>query len=248
MKFHVAVLTHERPALCAALLGDLARDVSLSDFAELSVTVFDDASKADYSYVKYVMESCGWEYVRADRNHGIVQHWEWVDRILKSHRDRDADIFIQIPDDVRLCIDFFETAIGHWWSIPDEKKAVLNLLRDHRDAQWGSPSPQSYGLVRETGWTDGAHLYERNFLKMLNYSIPQIQRPAHVAGTGVWAHVSRTIRQQGMSLYQTKRSLIAHVSDRSVMHPEARAKQPIHTKYFIDGPRRLEELCTEVTQ
>jgi hypothetical protein len=211
------------------------------------VTVFDDASKSDYSDVKRVLADHGWHWTPATHNHGLRLHWEWVSQILKSHLSRDVDAFIQIPDDVRLCSDFFETVRGYWASIEDDKKAALNLLRDHRDIQWVGQQPRPCGLVRETGWTDGAHFFERPFLEAFNYSIPAIgfEAPGRAAGSGVWAHTSRMIKNNGMTIYQVKRSLIAHVSAESVMHPEVRARQPIHTHNFIDGPQRLRELCIE---
>ncbi len=242
---HVSVLTCERPSMCAQLLGDVVRDAELAH-GDISVTVFDDASEADYSDVKRVVADHGWHWARANHNHGRNLHWQWVTQILQSHRTRAADEFIQIPDDVRLCDDFFETARGCWASIHDDKKAALNLLRDHRDIQWVGQEPRPCGLVRETGWSDGAHFFERRFLEAADYSIPAIAYgPGSVAGTGVWAHTSHMAKNKGLRIYQVKRSLLAHVSPESVMHPEVRSRQPIHTRHFIDGPQRLRELCTE---
>lgn len=240
---HVSVLTCERPQMCAQLLADLARDAT----DDISVTVFDDASKADYTDPKRILADRGWRWARAHHNHGRNLHWQWVTQILRSHRHRAADAFIQLPDDVRLCADFFETVRGHWASIDDDRKAALNLLRDHREALWVGLEPRPSGLVRETGWSDGAHMFERRFLEAFDYSIPTMHfyEADLGAATGVWAHTSRKAKQHGLKIYQVKRSLIAHVGDLSVMHPELRARQPIPTRNFIDGPQRLRELCIE---
>ena len=243
-RLHVSVLTCERPRMCGLLLADLVRDAR--DPSEVSVTVFDDASTADYTDVKGVLAQHGWHWARARHRHGRNLHWQGVTEIMQSHRTRAADAFIQIPDDVRLCDDFFETVRGHWMSIEDDHKAALNLLRDHRNVQWVGMEPRPCGIVRETGWSDGAHFFVRSFLEAVDYSIRAIPHgPGHVAGTGVWAHTSQMAKNKGLTIYQVKRSLLAHVSNISVMHPEVRAREPIHTRNFIDGPQRLEALCTE---
>lgn len=239
---HVAVLTCERPTMCAQLLGDIVRD----EPPALSLTVFDDGSEADYSDVERLLLEQDWQYTRAPNKHGRNRHWAWINQILDTHRSRDTDAFIHLPDDVRLCTDFFETLRGHWMSIDDDKKVALNLLRDHREGLWTGIEPRSCGIVRETGWSDGAHFFVRPFLEAFDYQIPAIAHGAGpVAATGVWAHTSRMVKNRGLAIYQVKRSLLAHVGAQSVMHPEVRARQPIPTHNFIDGRQRLRELCIE---
>ena len=235
----VVILTFERPDVLLTLLQDI--DANRGEH-EVSVSVYDDASRKDYAKVRMFLDERGWEYTRARSNHGKRGFWRWVSRIYREQKTRPERIFVLLPDDMRLCDRFFDRALNTWDRIRDPTKVALNLLRDNsRDGQscWTHQKPIDCGPVFDIGWVDGAILCNRRYFKALDWQLepvdPQRWRIAPRSSSGVGQQISLRLHEQGLGMYGVKRSLTAHLSGGSKMNPIERRKNPLLAIHFIDG-------------
>ena len=79
-----------------------------------------------------------------------------------------------MPDDVRLCDDFFTKSIEIWNSIGDKQKIALNLIKDSSRSKDGIPVPcwtgktiKKHNNVWYTGWVDEFFICEKEMYKAL---------------------------------------------------------------------------------
>ena len=234
----VVVMTYERPGDLLKLLRDL---YVCSQGYRISVTVYDDASKADYADVRTMLTALGWSYTRAEKNHGKRGHFKWISRSYADQRLRKDDLFIFIPDDVRLCKDFFARAISAWNAVTDGNKGTLTILRDSGGNRgWTRPDSQDLGGYRNTGWVDGAFICTRVYLSALWFRVPHV--PASrwaknpTLGSGVGPATSRAALAAGLELFAVTRSLLVHTGVKfSTMNQAARKENPLLAVGFVDG-------------
>lgn len=243
----VVVLTYERPQLLVDLLNDI--DAHRGGHS-ISVVVYDDASKADYSAVRGLLNDRGWQYVRARQNHGKRGFWRWVNQIYADQQKRRDRTFVMLPDDMRLCDRFFDRALNIWERIEDPQKVSLNLLRDNSregKACWTEQLPIDCGPVFDIGWVDGAIVCNRRYFRTLDWRVDPIDpnRWAYnsQASSGVGHQLSVRLYGAHMGMYGVKRSLVAHVAGPSTMNALERRKNPLIAIGFIDGEKAHRQLA-----
>lgn len=239
----IAITTYNRPEGCLRLLEDIAR---CCGNYRVRVSVFDDCSNVDYRKVQGFLRSKGWQWVRADRNHGKKLWWQVVSDILGRWSRDASDYFYFIQDDIRLCDDFFTRTIQQWEQISDPKKMSLYLLRDeHRDKLgiqcWTSFSSRIEGTVERTQWLDcNAFLCTSQTVQALGGKLDPISPKRWdkdpTLSSGVGRQISLRLHHGKGKLYRTLHSYVLHMDDQSVMNPEARRKNPMRAVRYIDGP------------
>jgi hypothetical protein len=208
------------------------------------VTVYDDGSEDPNTVPKHLCAEAGWTWISAVTPHGKENWWRWVSRIYADQRESNADLFVFLPDDVRLCQNFFKQALSVWSTLVGNKLA-LNLLKDSRERCWGSkigPLVAS-GRARLTGWIDGAFLCCRRYFEQLGWAVPEVDlhrwdKNKHL-GSGVYAAVTEKLK--GQHLYGVVRSLLVHVQAPSVMNAAARETVPLKTQAFV-GKEKVKAL------
>jgi len=145
------------------------------------------------------------------------------------------DYFIQVPDDIRLCDNFFSEAIAQWEAIPDPNKICLNLLNDGRvQPGWTGFKHQNktfngYNFIL-TQWVDMCFIAGRNFFEALNWEILPVSQSWAAdenRSSGVGLQISRRLNDLGKKMYLVSRSLIAHGPHTSQMHPNHRKEVPL---------------------
>jgi hypothetical protein len=239
----VVIFTYERPQALLRLLRDL---YASQGNHTLSVAVYDDGSKADYSAPLAMLEGLGWEYVQAPKHHGKRGFWRWVSRAYAEQRKRSEPFFVFLPDDVRLCRDFLTRTLTAWDAVDDPDKVALTLLRDTGRRNWTGVRPQPQRGAIHVGWVDGAFACTKRYLQALDFSCPSVRASRWKAdptlGSGVGAVVSPALKAQGLRMYGVRQSLLVHCPLPSRMNPEARARNPLRTIEFIDGEAELARL------
>lgn len=233
----VVVFTYERPHGLLLLLRDI---YAWQGRYAVSVVVYDDASKADYSEPEEMAAALGWRFVRASEHHGKRGFWRWVSRAYGEQRRRDDDYFVFLPDDVRLCRDFFYRLCEQWVRIRDPNKISLSPLYDTGGNRgWTQRTCDVVGDVLLTGCVDMAS-GPRAYLEALSYSCPPVKptrwdrNPS--LGSGVGQVISMSLRARGLSMYSVRNSLVVHTGTQdSKMNPEARAVNPLRAVRFVDG-------------
>ena len=226
---YVALSTYERPGPLEDLLWDL---IAERGHRRLVVEVFDDASSADYSEAKRILEHEGWRYTRSPERRGYLAG---VRAAHAAARGRVGKHNFFLPDDVRLCDGFFSRAIDAWEQIEDPNKMALNLLVDSREHStcWTGQLPVDRGHVVSTGWFDGVVLVPQYYFEHLDYEV----RQTRLRSDGGWAQISDRLHHEGYGLYRVRDSLVLHGHLPSVMHPEARKQFPLHSVRFVGSVR-----------
>lgn len=246
-KIRVVVLSYERPDALELLLQDLHGQRGEH---EISVVVYDDASRLDYSSPRRLLDEFGWDYIRSGKNHGKRGFWRWVHRIYAEQQRRPERLFVTLPDDMRLCSRFFDRALNVWTRITDPDKVALNLMRDNsRDGRpcWTDQRPQNCGPVLDIGWVDGAILCNRRYFKELAWKInavdPARWRLNPRSSSGVGEQISWRLHGKGLGMYGVKHSLIAHVAGPSKMNAAERQRNPLLALHFVDGEAAHRQLA-----
>lgn len=145
------------------------------------------------------------------------------------------DYFIQVPDDIRLCDDFYNEAVSQYDAIQDPNIICLNLLNDgrvqpgwtgfkHQDKTFGG-----YSYLK-TQWVDMCFVATRHFFEALQWTINDIDvawSGDEKRSSGVGLQISRRLNELGRSMYLVGRSLVAHGAHASQMHPNHRKEVPL---------------------
>lgn len=243
----VVVTTYNRPGNLQRLLEDVQATRSRWD---LRVRVYDDCSSTSYADARAVLAAEGWDYVRAAENHGKKAFWRWMTRIYSELRKEPARYFFFLQDDVRLCSDFFDRAIGIWRGIDDPTKVSMMLVRDSNrqvGPGWTRARPVRFTATWRTGWIDCIFMAERRYLEALGYRVRSPGnrwRRGSTLGSGVGSLNSKALYRKGLGMHCVSRSLVALVQERSQMNPRAREESPCWSVGFIDGEERHKEVMT----
>ena len=157
-RIHVMITTYNRPDQCMSLLEDI--EAERGDY-EVSLTLLDDCSDENYVAVQHYCEAREWMYKRARINHGKRGFSQTMRTMIGLAADINADYYIYLQDDGRLCDGFFDKAISAWEAIDDPGKVSLTLARDSlRDGnpQWTGCEPVAVSfaehLMQRTGWVE----------------------------------------------------------------------------------------------
>ncbi len=236
----VMITSYNRPRELRWMLSDI---VTHRGDWPLKVAVYDDASEEDMSEIRRICEDNGFEFVQSPIRNGKRGYHNWMRAIHRMQRDAPGHYFICVPDDYRLCEDFFDKAIDLWESIEDPCKVALTCIRDHRsdpfNSCWTPVQAHEVGRVIETGFVDGTYIAERRYLEKLDYGMPKVHRKTWNwnpdRGSGIGQVISVKLHQAGLKMYSPQQSLVVHTDSPSRMNPRARQAQPLAATHFIEG-------------
>jgi len=219
---NIIITTYNRDKMLHDLLVDIRRE---KGEYKIHTQIFDDAS-SDYAEIK----SPGYYYSRV--HYGKHGYWALWDKIFGMVIK--ADYYIVLPDDVRLCKDFFQKAVNLFDGIKDGKKICLSLLSDKRISHpnWGSDKPKNAGDVILTGWNDLCFISTMRFWKELRgiNPIPASRWTSDKnRSSGVGEQISYRLRARGFNMYHTTGSLVAHGDHESKMNQDERLIHPLRT-------------------
>jgi hypothetical protein len=239
--FAVVIRSYNRPVQLVRLLRQIAVQMPLNT----SLYVFDDASSVSMSDPGGVCRAMGGTWVRSSRNHGKRNAWKMFNTIFQRlRRDTRWTHAVFLDDDMGLCASFFERVWRRWRGIDSEHKATMTLMVDSgrgRGPCWTMVKPERVsGDAWRTHWVDGAFLCARSALETVGWELSPIPvrrwKRSSTLSTGVGKQLSGRLVVAGKGLYQVERSLVVHGFGPSHMNPEERAREPLESVDFVDGP------------
>jgi len=239
----IYIKTYNRRSHIKALIKDI---VSNTGDYRIGLKVYDDGSTHDYSVVKKHLLNNKWDYVRFAKNNGKKRAWRVSNEIYKDAKRRNSKYFMILPDDIRLCSNFFNKAIGMWSSIPHANKAAMVLAKDSgRNTEkgpgpcWTNTAPiRISDDVWETAWVDEMFISEKKYFSLLNYQVNKIPSKRFLnnnnISSGVGRQVSMRMRDKKHRLYCVDKSLVRFSECKSEMNPREREANPMVALSFID--------------
>lgn len=247
-RIHVSIMTCNRPKE----LDNLLKDINQSRGAhQVSVSVFDDYSDDQNEVQRVALQRAAMFNTR--ERYGKERFSEWVSFSYGTLEPlTNYDHYIFLPDDVRLCRNFFGRAVEAWETIDDPKKITLNLLVDSSRENiscWTGVIPVEVGHIDYTGWVDGCFISTRRYLEEIHFRVPEkewdIKNP-HL-GSGFGYRVSTCLYEKGFKMYRVENSLVKHLAIPSIMNPELRERDSMETVRFVDEYSVLTRAQRKVT-
>ena len=244
MNIKILITTFNRPGLLLKLLADIFHK---ANGYHISLLIIDDGSSKDYSKVHKYLDAHfhnHYDYFKTEKNYGKKDYWKLIDFAYRKLQAMPFDYLIQLHDDIRLVDGFFDKAVNSFDSIPDRKKACLNILNDYsRDGKtfWTAENitDLSYAGIdyMRTGWVDMCFVSSKNYLRYLNFTILPVSHKWSAdknLSSGVGKQISQRLIGAGKHIYQLKKSIVIHDAHPSVMHPEHRKQVQLITNHTAD--------------
>jgi hypothetical protein len=212
-KIEVTITTYNRKEKLFNLLSDIEKEKNYN----VKVRVFDDCSNENLNLNCF--------YYRFKEHKGKNGYWEIINKAFKVD---NADYYFFLPDDVRLCENFFDRAINQFDSINDSNKICLNLLLDKSrigKASWTGFKPVMFlcgdYYVYKTQWIDMCFIAKKKFFSELEYKIlpvgPSRWNSNNRLGSGLGDQISTRLNNKGLNIYQVVDTLVFHSNHDSKM-------------------------------
>ena len=257
--FLVIIRTYRRPKLVQRLLQDIYEQRDPAE-REIRVWTFDDGTppeaSASHRERGAVMRPWTGESWFQLAHHGKKRAWmlyNYIFRTVKDDRtkrsknghDPEAQHYVFLDDDLRLCRSFFPRLLEVWETLPPNRTTLQLMLDGDRGPGpcWTNFPPRDAGPhARRTQWVDGAFLCKARFFERLDGHMQPIplsrweRQPERSTGFG--EQVSHRLNNCASGLYQVKRSLVVHANTKSLLNPRMREKHALQAVNFIDGEDR----------
>ena len=235
----IGITHYNRPELLARLLGDIEREAGSLSF---SAVVYDDGSDSAPAVPE-------WADLITRVHGGKPGFAALVSELYSSMWARPADLYVQLPDDARLCSGFFSRLREAWAEFGEHSADPLALTLTRGSGKdlgpcWKSGAPEMLSpAVWRTGWVDGCVAFGRDYLSVVGCRVPDRpdwwdDRPT--LGSGVGRSLSVTLRHRG-DLACVDESLVAQMPVASELNPGLRNRR-IRTLHFADGEEALRGL------
>ena len=188
---------------------------------EHRVIVFDDHSP--------IPLKSRYEVVRAERNHGKQDYWQWVTVLLRRAQQESGHVLIT-ADDISMQPGAIEYAVQQLESLP--APSMINLLNDGRPKCWNNimRQPLSRHLYR-AGFVDGCFIAHREAMDVVGWYINPILssrwRGRNRLGSGVWQQFTYRANSHGVGIYQLRQRWFMHGPHESKMNPEERRRKKL---------------------
>ena len=239
----VLVHAYNRPRLLFRLLKDLEEQ------GAERVQVWDDCSDKDLSASREFVEARGWVWRRASEQHGKRLFWKWVSAAYEAQKSTETDSWVLLPDDIRLCQNFFSRCAEYWSACP-RRTVSLNLLRDEArlsKPNWTGLRPTPLNdKVEEVGYTDGLALVSREYFSCLGWKLDPVPATRWARdpqlSSGVGMQVSTHLHSRGKKQCRVRQSLVQHVDGPSEMNPIVRLRDSMAAVDFVDGEEAASKL------
>lgn len=168
-------------------------------------------------------------------NLGKKKYWKTVNKIFDAMSKVSADYYYYMADDLEIVSSFFEKTIATWEKIEDDKKLALNLLNDGREICWTNFQREVVNFrgerIYKSQWLDMIMMFDNKLLSQRVEEVPlnRWEKNPNLS-SGVGAQLSVRNHNDGYSMYQVDKSLVAHGDHDSVMNYEERKLNPLLTK------------------
>ena len=175
MKILTAITTHKRPKWCLELLKQIN-----NQNPQIRVVVFHDKDDCDYSQVVDYCKEKNYTYLQSKENFGKWEFYKLNNFIYQYADSIDFDYFVQLPDDVILCNDFFSKSI----SLLENKGCLNPLTLNFHKRRFELQDKQ--GLTK-CNWADCCFITHKKYIKGLRLSRPSqsdSRLPNKGSGTG----------------------------------------------------------------
>ncbi len=209
-------------------------------------------SRNRYAKITSLAQSRNWRVYSSYVRHGRRRYWHLIRAAHQLLRDTNSQYYIFLPDDDRLCHNFFTLAIESWERLRDARKTTLMFhiesTREHVPV-WTDIRPRRVGDgMWRIGWVEsGNFIATSKLLELFNYSFPRVPPQRWIdnppISSGVGALFSETIHSHGLRMYRTSESLVAHVGvSTSKMNAQFRqhGTRALETLHFADGDAEYE--------
>jgi len=238
-RVHVSVLGYNRPRCLRNVLSDFVREKR----SWTTVSVYDDGSDKNMSAAHDVADEAGFGWTTLKGPHGKKRLWQVYNHIFAGLASRGpCTLFAFVPDDARLCREFFSRLVRCWNSCFFDKRVAMNIqaerYRDHHPCWTGFAPVRKNKHVWQTQWVDGAFVCNRDALDAVGWNVPKPNESRWTnpnISSGVWQWFTSSLHHKGYGMYRVHNSLIVHVLAGSVMHPGLRRKEPLVAARFADG-------------
>lgn len=203
------------------LMEDIERDKK--DY-ELSVSIYDDASDITHALANSnIAYRYGANYFRYAKNNGKKKYYEIVNKMFAEIPA--ADYYFSLQDDGKLCEDFFTKSISQWSEIKDAKKICMNILNAGTITRlgqscWTNIKPVDKGNYFLSQWTDMFFMCDKRFFfEVGKIFINEFRWDVNKqASSGVGSYISNRLLRRGLNIYHTKKELVFHGSQDSLMN------------------------------
>ena len=204
----------------------------------IKLLIFDDGSSDNYQeIIDKFSKHLDIEYEKIEHC-GKKKYWKLCNYAMSKIRNEIADYYYWIPDDIKMCDNFFDVSIDMLESINDKNKICLNLLMDREGLKnWTNKLPQQvkHGEYNfwKTHWIDCCAIMKENFFKAIQYKIQPIPEnrwnkdPNRSSGVG--EYISKLL-DPNFLFFQPQKSLLIHGDHSSKMNPGERKVNELKTK------------------
>lgn len=235
MKIVTLITTYNRRKAMLNLLKLLCMEIETSaalGYEHFFIVADDGSDPAYYEAINELLNAYGVknEIIVHTKNNGKQGYYHVVNSLYEKLEATTYDYAIQLPDDVTPCIAFYQEAVAAINAVGTHK--VVNLMRCHRDQEWGS-QPAVEAIIkgvalRLTGWVDMCFIADRHAMDAIHHRVNPVYRDWHLdpeLGSGVGAQLSRRWRTNGTDQWQVQISRVNHNADLpSQMNPNRKFK------------------------
>jgi hypothetical protein len=218
--FCVFITTYNRPKLLNNLLEQI--ETSKKNF-RVKVLVFDDCSFEKIDISKFDVK-----YIKFFPNYGKKNFWKIINIIFKFAKNINSKYFVFLQDDLKLCDNFFNVLKNNYENLKDDKKISLEFRTDNRTERpnWTDFEPQIIGDYIHSNWIELDFICEKKFFDVLEYKINEISKNRWDKNpnlsSGVGQQLTQRLNTLGLNMYHTKKSLVEHNENLSMMNFEER--------------------------
>jgi len=249
----IGITTYNRQRECWDVISDVYRCMSGHD---VRCHIIDDCS----DHLGWpVSDAYGYDWLRYykhTRNYGKQLFWRTITQMFERWKHDDADYYIYLQDDGRLCDDFITRAVERYESIPCARKSMLTLdinnLTDRERGRWTKLRTKHHTFngfaIDRIGWVDAWYICERSTLEALKWRVNEVSpnrwRRKPNLSSGVNDQLSKRLHSAGRTMWQVRDSLVYYRQTESQMNKEDRASQPAYSLGFL-GSSELPGVVTD---
>ena len=213
LNIHIAIPTYNRPEFLLTLIKQIYE--YRKDF-NLSIFIYNDCSTEDYSDIEHFISKSNnviFEYKINEKNFGREFYSLTYNNIFNDIKDKNADYYIQIPDDVEIVDDFFNRAIK---TIIQTKEEVINIFTIKKLTRRFVKLKIKKVIIGnneywESGWIDGAYIAKKSFFEKIGYHIDIVNKSRWKnknLGSGTCNQIVKKYKKR--PIYQLTKSLLIH--------------------------------------
>jgi hypothetical protein len=194
---------------------------------KFKVILYNDGS-TEGDYNKIAEDFPHVDYVVGGENNGKVGYYKSITKVWQAASKYMSHTICQCDDDFILCNNFIDSLMNLYFKVKPQDNRIVSIYY-HKTSERN----KQVDVFR----VDGGTMYDRDFLEMLDFTVPQPSKRQMTQGisSGVWRFVSESIRGNGLVSHRTDISFVRHDgNDDSKMHPEHRKEAPIHSHQFKD--------------